>query len=59
MSHPTNFNIILGNVASAQADLVHLGALLHDLPDDSYFAVGGIGDALRSPRNLVAELCAR
>jgi uncharacterized protein (DUF849 family) len=42
---PYYFNIILGNVASAQADLVHLGALLHDLPGESYFAVGGIGDA--------------
>jgi len=48
---PYYFNIILGNVASAQADLVHLGALLHDLPDESYFAVGGIGDA-QLPSNV-------
>jgi len=42
---PYYFNIILGNVASAQTDLVHLGALIHDLPDRSYFSVGGVGDS--------------
>jgi uncharacterized protein (DUF849 family) len=56
LERPFYFNIILGNVASAQPDLVHLGALLHDLPEHSYFSVGGVGDAqLRSNVHGLAQ----
>ena len=40
---PYYFNIILGNVASAQCDLLHAGTLLRDLPAESLWAFGGIG----------------
>lgn len=40
---PYYFNIILGNIASAQVRLHHLAALLTDLPAQSIWSVGGIG----------------
>jgi len=42
---PFYFNLILGNIACAQADILNLGVMLHELPDDSFWSVGGVGDA--------------
>ena len=42
---PYYFNLILGNIACAQADLLHAGVMLNDLPDKSIAALGGIGNA--------------
>jgi 3-keto-5-aminohexanoate cleavage enzyme len=42
---PHYFNLILGNIACAQADLLHAGVMIGDLPDNSYWSLGGIGDA--------------
>lgn len=41
---PYCFNLILGNIACAQADLMHAGLMLKDLPPESYWTFGGIGD---------------
>jgi 3-keto-5-aminohexanoate cleavage enzyme len=41
---PHYFNFILGNVSCAQADILHLAVLLRDLPQDSLWSVGGIGN---------------
>jgi len=41
---PYYFNIILGNIAAAQAKLVHLGLIVSELPEKSYWSVGGVGD---------------
>jgi len=41
---PHYFNLLLGNVACAQADLLHVGIMIRDLPDHSYWALAGIGD---------------
>ncbi len=41
---PYYFNLILGNVASAQTDLVHIGMMVHDLPDQTIWSLGGIGE---------------
>ncbi len=41
---PYYFNLILGNIACAQADLLHAGLLIRDLPPQSYWSLGGIGD---------------
>ena len=41
---PHYFNLILGNIACAQADLLHMGLMLNDLPPQSLWSVGGIGD---------------
>jgi 3-keto-5-aminohexanoate cleavage enzyme len=40
---PYFFNIILGNIASAQANLMHLGLIVSELPQDSYWSCGGVG----------------
>ena len=40
---PYFFNLILGNIACAQANLLHTGMMINDLPENSLFAIGGIG----------------
>jgi len=42
---PRYINLLLGNVATAQPDLVHIGTMIRDLPEDSVWALAGIGDA--------------
>jgi uncharacterized protein (DUF849 family) len=49
---PYYFNLLLGNVACAQADMLHAGVMLNDLPDESYWSLAGIGDA-QLPMNSV------
>lgn len=41
---PYYFNFILGNIACAQGDLLHLGLLIKELPENSLWAAGGVGD---------------
>jgi len=43
LSPPYYFNLILGNIACAQADLLHAGIMIGDLPEESFWALGGIG----------------
>jgi len=50
---PHYFNLILGNIACAQADLLHAGIMIRDLPPDSFWSLGGIGD-YQLPMNSVA-----
>ena len=40
---PYYFNIILGNIAGMQTDLLQIGVALKELPEKSYWALGGIG----------------
>lgn len=40
---PYYFNIILGNIATAQAKLLHLGLIVSELPENSHWSVGGVG----------------
>lgn len=40
---PYYFNLILGNIACAQADMLHLGLMLKDLPGNSIWSTGGVG----------------
>lgn len=42
---PHYFNLICGNIACAQANLLHIGVMINDLPRDSYWSLGGVGDA--------------
>lgn len=42
---PFYFNLILGNIACAQANILSLGLLVNELPEDSIWSVGGVGDA--------------
>jgi len=41
---PYYFNLILGNIACAQANMLSLGLMIKELPADSIWSVGGIGD---------------
>lgn len=40
---PYYFNLILGNIACAQADLLHAGLMINDLPENSVWTLAGIG----------------
>lgn len=42
---PHYFNLLLGNIACAQADLLHTGIMIRDLPPDSIWSLAGIGNA--------------
>lgn len=42
---PYYFNLILGNIACAQADMLSLGLMIRDLPEGSIWSVGGVGAA--------------
>lgn len=41
---PYYFNLILGNIACAQADTLHLGLMIKELPEGSIWSVGGVGN---------------
>lgn len=49
---PFYFNLILGNIASAQATLLHLATLTASLPAQSVWCVGGIG-RFQTPANAL------
>lgn len=42
---PHYFNLLLGNIACAQANLLHAGIMVNDLPARSVWSMAGIGDA--------------
>ena len=41
---PHYFNLLLGNIACAQADLLHVGIMIRDLPENSFWTLAGIGN---------------
>jgi len=41
---PFYFNLLLGNIACAQADILYAGIMIRDLPDNSIWSLAGIGD---------------
>ncbi len=40
---PFYFNVLLGNPGTAQATLLHLSAIINDLPQQSFWSLAGIG----------------
>jgi len=50
---PYYFNLILGNIACAQADILHLGMMIRELPSESIWSVGGIG-SFQLPMNILS-----
>ena len=42
---PHYFNLLFGNIACAQVDLLHIGVMINDLPPQSYWCLAGIGRA--------------
>ncbi len=57
ISPPYYFNIILGNIASAQAKLMHLGLIVSELPTESIWSLGGVG-ANQLAMNAMGVVCA-
>ena len=49
---PYYFNILLGNPATAQASLLHLGTMINDLPEHSIYSIAGIGRFQRKANAL-------
>jgi len=49
---PHYFNLLLGNIACAQPDLLHAGIMIRDLPPNSYWSLAGIGDAQLTMNSL-------
>jgi uncharacterized protein (DUF849 family) len=41
---PHYFNLLLGNIACAQADILYAGIMIRDLPENSVWSIAGIGD---------------
>jgi len=50
---PHYFNLLFGNIASAQADLLHAGVLVRDLPPQSLWSMAGLSDT-QLPMNAIA-----
>lgn len=44
INSPYYFNLILGNIACAQANMLSLGLMIKELPDNSIWSAGGIGN---------------
>jgi 3-keto-5-aminohexanoate cleavage enzyme len=45
LNPPLYFNLILGNIACAQPNLLSLGMMINELPEGSIWSAGGVGDA--------------
>jgi uncharacterized protein (DUF849 family) len=41
---PFYFNLLLGNIACAQANMLHAGIMINELPEASFWSLAGIGD---------------
>lgn len=53
---PYYFNIILGNIACAQMDLLHIGSILKDLPPTALFSLGGVGSFQLEANSLAVSM---
>ena len=40
---PYYFNLLLGNIAGAQANLLHTGMMINDLPENAVWSLAGLG----------------
>ena len=56
ITSPFYFNLIMGNIACAQPDLLHLGVMINDLPPDSICSVGAIGAFQLSMNSVVIAM---
>jgi len=50
---PYYFNLILGNIACAQANMLNLGLMINQLPDGAIWSAAGVGDTQLS-MNIMA-----
>jgi uncharacterized protein (DUF849 family) len=40
---PLYYNLLFGNIACAQTNLLHTGVMLNDIPEDALVSIAGIG----------------
>ncbi|TYA84266.1 BKACE family enzyme [Seonamhaeicola marinus] len=53
---PYYFNLLFGNIACSQANLLHSGVMINDLPDNSLWSLAGIGN-VQLQMNSLALAC--
>lgn len=56
LTGPHYFNLLAGNIACAQADLLHVGIMVRDLPSDSYWSLAGIGNKQLNMNSLAIAM---
>ena len=56
LNAPHYFNIILGNIAGAQVDFSQIGSLINEIPNGSYWSLGGIGQAQLKANTLAIAM---
>lgn len=44
IQQPHYFNLLFGNIACSQANLLHAGVMVNDLPENSFWSMAGIGN---------------
>lgn len=44
LTPPFYFNLLFGNIACAQADILYAGLMIRDLPENSLWSIAGIGE---------------
>lgn len=49
---PYYFNLLFGNIACAQANLLHVGVMVNDLPKDALWSIAGIGKSQQMMNSL-------
>ena len=53
---PYYANIILGNIACAQPDLIHIGCIIRDLPAETLISLGAVGNAQLMVNSLAISI---
>jgi uncharacterized protein (DUF849 family) len=53
---PYFFNLIFGNIACAQANILSVGLMINELPENSIFCLGGVGDCQQTINALAVVL---
>lgn len=56
LSAPYYFNLLLGNIACAQADILYAGIMIRDLPENSVWSLAGIGDQQLTMNSLAVAI---
>lgn len=52
LKEPHYCNLLFGNAATVQPDLLHAGVLTRDLPHNTYYSFAGVGDAQLTMNSL-------
>ena len=56
LAPPYYANLILGNIACAQADLLHIGCMVRDFPAGTLFSLGGVGTPQLTVNSLAVAM---